>query len=70
MVLAFREALSADKAAYGLAAQAALAPDFPLRNALPEQSHDRLIAGHPALEFRRFLKQQRIQIVHMTWIRR
>ena len=49
MVLAFREALGTDKAAYGLAAQAALARDFPLRSALPEQSHDRLIAGHPAL---------------------
>ena len=50
MALAFREALGADEAAYGLAAQAALAPDFPLRNALPEQFHHRLIAGHPALE--------------------
>src|ERR1700751_5683831 len=48
-LLAFRKALGADKAAYGLTAQAALTRDFPLRNALPEQCHHRLITGHPPL---------------------
>src|ERR1700757_1726754 len=48
-LLAFRKALGADKAAYGLTAQGALTRDFPLRDALPEQCHHRLIMGHPPL---------------------
>src|SRR4051794_39462764 len=48
-LLALRKAMGADKSAYGLAAQATLARDFSLRNALLEQRHHRLITGRPAL---------------------